>query len=254
VLNLNKGKKLALDGAGRGESRKPVRRRRSTMSWPGDGRPALPETRDQMAAMYPELSASSHSLTGKKHRLTPQQLELEQLQHEARLQVMQSHRMGAFQNDGLMGALGMGGLPQMAPPRYDKNALAPHMGTMMSQLAVGGMPPMSLPAEPLGASYGLDVGGEAQGVPGGQSRRAHLSTCHGALLLGGVEHFVSSAGQRVCPDCQALCRAANGSGRGQIFVDKQRVRLLMQPVGVWSKARDFYTRWEVRCPAGLGRK
>lgn len=218
------------------------------MIWSIDGQPGLPKNAAQMAAIYPELSASS--LTGKKHRLTPLQLELEQLQHEARLQVMQSH---SLLSDGLLGALGSGGMPQMASPHYDKMAaLAPHMGTMMSQLPVGGMPSMTMPSEPPSASYRLDAGCEAQGAPGGQSRRAHLSTCHGALLLGGVEHFVSSAGQRVCPDCQSLCRATNGSGRGQIFVDKQRVRLLMQPVGVWSKARDFYTRWEVSCPVGLG--
>ena len=31
---------------------------------------------------------------------------------------------------------------------------------------------------------------------------------------------------------------------GQVFVNKARVRLLTTPVGMWSKARDFYTRWE----------
>ena len=30
----------------------------------------------------------------------------------------------------------------------------------------------------------------------------------------------------------------------QVFVNKARVRLLTTPVGMWSKARDFYTRWE----------
>ena len=34
------------------------------------------------------------------------------------------------------------------------------------------------------------------------------------------------------------------AGRGRLMVERQRVRLLMAPVGVWSKARDFYTRWE----------
>ena len=29
-----------------------------------------------------------------------------------------------------------------------------------------------------------------------------------------------------------------------MFVNKARVRLLTTPVGMWSKARDFYTRWE----------
>ena len=41
----------------------------------------------------------------------------------------------------------------------------------------------------------------------------HLSTCHGALLLGTVEHFVETPGQRVCPACQAMCRMGTGKSR-----------------------------------------
>lgn len=147
---------------------------------------------------------------GTKRRLTPQQMELEKLQHEAR-QGMQKQ----LQVEGSIRAMPAEAV--VASNAVNEAALAPHMPAMLSELSVD-----------------LPVG----------ARRAHLSTCHGALLMGGVEHFVSTAGQRVCPDCQALCRDGGGGGRGQLLVERQRVRLLMSPVGVWSKARDFYTRWE----------
>jgi len=147
---------------------------------------------------------------GTKRRLTPQQMELEKLQHEAR-QGMQKQ----LQVEGSIRAMPVEAV--VAKKAVNEAALAPHMPAMLSELSVD-----------------LPVG----------ARRAHLSTCHGALLMGGVEHFVSTAGQRVCPDCQALCRDGGGGGRGQLVVERQRVRLLMSPVGVWSKARDFYTRWE----------
>ena len=150
---------------------------------------------------------------GSKRRLTPQQMELEKLQHEAR-QGMQKQ----LQVEGSIRAMPAEAV--VAAKAVNEAALAPHMPAMLSELSVD-----------------LPVG----------ARRAHLSTCHGALLMGGVEHFVSTAGQRVCPDCQALCRDGGGGGRGQLLVERQRVRLLMSPVGVWSKARDFYTRWEVCC-------
>ena len=153
---------------------------------------------------------------GTKRRLTPQQMELEKLQHEAR-QGMQKQ----LQVEGSIRAMPAEAV--VASNAVNEAALAPHMPSMLSELSVD-----------------LPVG----------ARRAHLSTCHGALLMGGVEHFVSTAGQRVCPDCQALCRDGGGGGRGQLLVERQRVRLLMSPVGVWSKARDFYTRWEVRCTGG----
>ena len=149
---------------------------------------------------------------GTKRRLTPQQMELEKLQHEAR-QGMQKQ----LQVEGSIRAMPVEAV--VAVKAVNEAALAPHMPAMLAELSVD-----------------LPVG----------ARRAHLSTCHGALLMGGVEHFVSTAGQRVCPDCQALCRDGGGGGRGQLVVERQRVRLLMSPVGVWSKARDFYTRWEVR--------
>ena len=86
----------------------------------------------------------------------------------------------------------------------------------------------------------------SQGSQGARPRAPsnHLSSCHGALLLGTVDHFVETPGQRVCPACQAMCRMGSSGGRGQVFVSKARVRLLTAPVGRWSKARDFYTRWE----------
>ena len=66
-----------------------------------------------------------------------------------------------------------------------------------------------------------EFGGEAdQPALGGARPRApsnHLSTCHGALLLGGVDHFVETPGQRVCPACQALCRMGAPGGRGQVL-------------------------------------
>ena len=64
-------------------------------------------------------------------------------------------------------------------------------------------------------------------------------------LLGGAEHHVATPGQRVCPACQVLCRSTPGGGYGHVMVDKARLRMLVSPVGVWSKARDFFTRWEV---------
>ena len=146
---------------------------------------------------------------GTKRRLTPQQMELEKLQHEARVGVQKQQAEGSLRAKPVEAVV--------AVKAVNEAALAPHMPAMLSELSVD--------------------------LPAG-ARRAHLSTCHGALLMGGVEHFVSTAGQRVCPDCQALCRDGGGGGRGQLVVERQRVRLLMSPVGVWSKARDFYTRWE----------
>ena len=99
----------------------------------------------------------------------------------------------------------------------------------------------------LGELGGGDEEPDQPTTGGGSRPRApsnHLSTCHGALLLGGVDHFVETPGQRVCPACQAMCRMGAPGGRGQVFVNKARVRLLTTPVGTWSKARDFYTRWE----------
>ena len=32
---------------------------------------------------------------------------------------------------------------------------------------------------------------------------------------------------------------------GHVMVDKARLRMLVSPHGFWSKARDFFTRWEV---------
>ena len=85
------------------------------------------------------------------------------------------------------------------------------------------------------------------------------------MLLGIPEHTVAISGQRVCPSCQSLCRAMPGGGHsapsnlrtrafpdgqpapefGHVMVDKARLRMLVSPIGVWSKARDFFTRWEV---------
>lgn len=155
--------------------------------------------------------ASEVHCQGTKRRLTPQQMELEKLQHEARQGMQKQHAEGSIRAKPVEAVV--------AVKAVNEAALAPHMPAMLSELSVD--------------------------LPAG-ARRAHLSTCHGALLMGGVEHFVSTAGQRVCPDCQAQCRDGGGGGRGQLVVERQRVRLLMSPVGVWSKARDFYTRWEVR--------
>ena len=96
---------------------------------------------------------------------------------------------------------------------------------------------------PVGGGGSGGGGGGGGGTKPSRARSNHLSTCHGALLLGGVDHLVETPGQRVCPACQALCKVSAG-GHGQVFVDKARVRLLAKPIGTWSKARDFYTRWE----------
>ena len=56
---------------------------------------------------------------------------------------------------------------------------------------------------------------------------------------------MATPGQRVCPACQVLCRSTPGGGYGHVMVAKARLRMLIAPVGVWSKARDFFTRWEV---------
>ena len=66
-----------------------------------------------------------------------------------------------------------------------------------------------------------------------------LPTCHGAMLLGGQSHTVEAQGQRVCPACYTACRKA------PFVVPAERVRMLSELIGVWSKAREFYTRWEV---------
>ena len=43
---------------------------------------------------------------------------------------------------------------------------------------------------------------------------------------------------------QSPSRSPSPLTSAQVFVNKARVRLLTTPVGMWSKARDFYTRWE----------
>jgi len=93
-----------------------------------------------------------------------------------------------------------------------------------------------------GRGRGVSFGGGGRGAT--QAAQS-LSTCHGSLLLGGAEHHVATPGQRVCPSCQALCRSTPGGGYGHVMVDKARLRMLVSPIGVWSKARDFFTRWEV---------
>ena len=74
-----------------------------------------------------------------------------------------------------------------------------------------------------------------------------LSTCHGSLLLRGgeAEHLVAKPGQRVCPSCQLLCRSEQNGCYGYVQVSRERMRMLLANVGVWSKARDYFTRWEV---------
>ena len=67
---------------------------------------------------------------------------------------------------------------------------------------------------------GAELGGADQSSATGARPRApsnHLSTCHGALLLGTVDHFVETPGQRVCPACQAMCRMGAPGGRGQVL-------------------------------------
>ena len=144
------------------------------------------------------MGSRRNSAVGSKRRLTPQQYELEKLQREAR-EGAQKHRAdGGFSKPNSPGVMA-----PPAPVMVNELALAPHMPAMLSDLSV-----------------------DMPGAP----RRAHLSTCHGALLLGGVEHFVSTAGQRVCPDCQSMCRDGGSGGRGKLLVERQRVRLLMSPV------------------------
>ena len=55
----------------------------------------------------------------------------------------------------------------------------------------------------------------------------------------GTPHQVEAQGQRVCPACNTACRKA------PFVVPADRVRMLSELIGVWSKAREFYTRWEV---------
>lgn len=45
---------------------------------------------------------------------------------------------------------------------------------------------------------------------------------------------MAQAGQRVCPTCATHT----------LVVDRARARIITTAIGTWSKAREFYTRWE----------
>ncbi len=64
-------------------------------------------------------------------------------------------------------------------------------------------------------------------------------SCAGSLLNGGPEHLVDVVGQRVCIACRDACR------QNPFLVPRERARIVSEPVGVWSKAREFYSHWQL---------
>ena len=99
-----------------------------------------------------------------------------------------------------------------------EDAARSHLHSWLKELDVE---PEMLLGELGGADDGsAELGGAYKSSATGARPRApsnHLSTCNGALLLGTVDHFVETPGQRVCPACQAMCRMGAPGGRGQVL-------------------------------------
>ena len=100
--------------------------------------PPLPPGATFDEATLQAILGGPSNANGNKRRLTPQQIELENLQLKARAEMMQ-REAEAMNRQGMLGAMGVAG-PGLMHPRFDEIALAPHMPTMLSALSVAAPP------------------------------------------------------------------------------------------------------------------